>query len=334
MKSVFVISTASQAFFLSLTPELVDNSILILTVKSEREAQSILEFIGDLNWGKILTWFIPKNNSRTEYIKFIGLRIQILKFRYEYSHIDKIYFGSYVNQYHRSLLAEFEKKSKLFLLYDGLQIISTAHLRMQAPSENEKYPKLMRLMGFKSPELRNLNYVSPISLQISDRDSLHLIRSSIVPQPKCYDPNSIYFIGQPVSSVGILNQEFYLGTLKKIKNRYQDKKLIYVPHPREKEDILASIRKIAEIMKPNVIFEQYFLLSTSFPQKVFSFYSSVLLNLVFLEAESEIISIRIPKSEIQLEDFGRKVDPIYDYFETIPAKNFKVIDLEHNNGGF
>lgn len=304
---------------------------MILTVKSDKDAQDILEYAEDLNWGKILTWFIPVNNTMAEYVKFLILRFRIWKFRYDYSNIEKIYFGSYVNQYHRSLLAEFEKKSKLFLLYDGLQIISTAHMRVEGPSECAKYPMLMRLMGFKSPQLRNLHFVSPISLHISDRDSLYLIRSSKILQPKYYDPNSIYFIGQPISSVGILNQEFYLETLKKIQNTYPDKKLIYIPHPREKEDVLAAITKIAEIMKPNVIFEKYFLKSTTFPQKVFSFYSSVLLNLVFLEAESEIISIRIPKSEIILKDFAQKVDPIYSYFETIPANNFKVIDMENNS---
>lgn len=329
MKSLFIISTASQAFFLSLTPELVNNSILILTVKEEEEAEKILGYIGGLGWGKKLTWYIPRKNSKTEYVKFLKLRFQIQKFRNSQPDVDEIYFGSYINQYHRSLLAEFEKKSKLFLLYDGLQIISTAYMRTQASCPPIKHPMLMRLLGFKVPVLRNLNYISPIALDIPVNDSLHLIKSSEILRHKYYDPEIMYFIGQPISSVGVLKKGFYLDTLKKLKSSYRKKKLIYIPHPREKEEDLGSIAKIVEIMKPDIVFEKFFLLSTRFPQKVFSFYSSVLLNLIFLGAESEIISIEIPPSEIELKDFARRVDPIYTYFQTIPAENFKVVDIKN-----
>lgn len=327
MKSVFLISTPSQAFFLSLTPELVNDSILILTVKDEEDALKILNYVGGLRWGKILRWFIPRNNSRVEYFKFLKLRFQIEKFKYTHSNVKEIYFGSYVNQYHRSLLAELEKKGKLFLLYDGLQIISTVYTRTDN-SRREKYPKLMRLMGFRSPELRSLSYVTPISLRIPERDSLHLIKSAEGFHAKYYDPETIYFIGQPISGIGVLKKGFYLETLKKLKRLYKNKRLIYVPHPREKEGDLLLIKDIAEILKPETVFEQYFILSTRFPHRVISFYSSVLLNLLFLRAESEIVALKIPESEIKLKDFALRVEPIYKYFETIEAENFKVMNIK------
>ena len=45
------------------------------------------------------------------------------------------YIGSYSNFYHLSLVGEYEKNSKIFLLYDGMQIISVAHNRKNNKTE-------------------------------------------------------------------------------------------------------------------------------------------------------------------------------------------------------
>lgn len=329
MKSVFIISTASQAFFLSLTPELVNNSILILTAKSDRDAENILEYVGDLNWKKKLTWYIPKNNSRSEYIKFLILRIELWKFKKSNPNIEEIFFGSYVNQYHLSLLGEFEKNCKIFLLYDGLQMISAAHFRKNGLSLLQGYPVLMRLLAFKKPELATLNYVSPVTLDLPDSDSLYLIKSSKSSGKRIPDSKVVFFIGQPISNkgVGVVNLNFYLKTLETLKMIHPDKEMIYVPHPRENQEILESISQIMRIKKLDIIFEKYFLNSDRLPGKIYSFYSSVLLNLIFLGTESEIISIKIPDSEM-LGIYKEKIKPVYDYFQDISSEKFKLIEVK------
>lgn len=328
-KSVFILSTPSQAFFLSLTPELVEDDILILTVKTDRDAKKILDYVCNLKWARTFTWYIPKSNNKSEYLKFLYLRISIWKFKKSHSNIKKIFFGSYVNQYHLSFLAEFENNSKIFLLYDGLQMISAAHFRKNNLPLIQEHPGLMRLLGFKKPQLQSVNYVSPVSLNLPDNDSLYLIESSKNLKQKIYDPQVILFIGQPISNigVGVVELKFYLETLENLKKHHSDKEIIYVAHPRESQKTLNLISRIMEIKKLDIIFEKYFLMSDRIPAKIYSFYSSVLLNLIFLGTEGEIISIRIPNSEM-LGTYKEKIKPVYDYFQNISSRSFSLINAK------
>lgn len=328
-KSVFILSTPSQAFFLSLTPELVENSFLILTVKSDQDAKNILGYLCNLKWKRIYTWYIPKTNKRSEYLKFLFLRINLWKLKKSLSNIKKIFIGSYVNQYHLSILAEFENKSEIFLLYDGLQMISAAHFRKNGSPLKREHPGLIRLLAFKRPLLKALNYVSPVLLDVPENDSLYLIKSAKTFKQKFYDPNVILFVGQPISDkgVGLVGSKFYLQVLQYLVEHHPEKDIIYVAHPRESLEMLESISHIMRIKKLETIFEKYFLSTDRIPGKIYSFYSSVLLNLIFLGTEGEIISIRIPNSEIS-GTHKEQIKPIYDYFQNISSNSFRLIDVK------
>lgn len=329
VSSLFVISTSSQAFFLSLTPELVDKAILVLTIKRKEDEHLILNFLRDLNWERVLIWEIPATNSKKEYLKFAFLRWKLWQLKRSYSNIKKVYFGSYVNQYHLSIVAEFEERSKLFLLYDGLQVITTAEVRKTGPNV-VKHPSLMRLLKYRIPRITSLKYVSPIPLELPKNDSLLLIKSSGFPGQKTYDPTLIFFIGQPLSGkgIGIVTDDYYLEVLEVLKRKYLGQKVIYVPHPRENNDFLRKVNKIMKVNRLDEIFEQYFLKNNVIPRKIFSFYSSVLLNMIFLRAEMEIKSIKIPSEEIFSSVYRGRIAPLYNYFEKLPHDNFEVIELK------
>ena len=208
-------------------------------------------------------------------------------------------------------------------------MISAAHFRKNDLPLIQEHPSLMRLLGFKKPQLGTLNYVSPVSLNLPDNDSLYLIKSSKNLKRKTYDPNVVYFIGQPISNiaVGVVDLNFYLETLDNLVKHHANKEIIYVAHPRENDQMLESIGHIMKIKKMNTIFEKHFLMSDRIPGTIYSLYSSVLLNLIFLGAESKIISIRIPDSEM-LGTYKEKIKPVYNYFENISSQNFSLIDVK------
>lgn len=328
MNSVFLISTASQAFFLSLTPELVKGSVLILTVKREKDSREILKYLKKLNWSEIYTWFIPLNDTKLEYLKFLSIKFKIYQLKKAHQNFENIYFGSYLNQYHLSLLAEYEGKSNFFLLYDGLQIISIAHLRKDGNSHIQKHPPLMRLLGFKRPKIKSLGYVSPIKLDVFHNDTIQLIKGTGVKSEKEYDENLIFFIGQPLTNIGLLEEQFYINTLEKLNSHFKGKTMVYVSHPREGKHILEVISNFMLVTKNDTIFEEYYMYSKKFPYKVISFYSSVLLNLVYLKARSEIIAIKLPSSEIKIKSAKQKIEAVYTYFEGISEKNFRLLDIK------
>ncbi len=74
--------------------------------------------------------------------------------------------GSYSNFYHLSIVGEYEKNSKIFLLYDGMQLISVAHNRKNNNVEVRNLPCFFIKLKFKQPKIESLNFVGPFSLHV------------------------------------------------------------------------------------------------------------------------------------------------------------------------
>lgn len=329
--SLFIVSTPAQAFFISLAPQLIGtNSILILTIKKKKEEQDILNYLKSFEWKEVHIWYLPIGDNLIGYLTILSLRLKLLRFKMNSPNIEKVFIGSYSNIYHLSLSAEFEKKSSIFLLYDGVQIISVAAMRNKGNFNLVNFPLLHRIFRFNKPELLSLTYVSPITLNlISDNDSFFLIENSIVKGSKIYEHDKGYFIGNNLPGIGIVSREFYLESLIFIKNNFPNKEIIYIPHPREDVEILPLIEKIFKIEKFDKIFEDQFVSASNFPGIVFSFCSSILLNLIFLNTKSKIFAINIPVSEIKLESYKEPITSIYKYYENIADNRFSLLNLNY-----
>ncbi|MFD1096340.1 hypothetical protein [Salegentibacter chungangensis] len=327
-KSLFILSTPSQAFFVSLAANLVPkDSILILTVKKQEEEKEMLKYLSQLTWQKIHIWYIPSGNSNSEYLKAISFKIKLIQLKLRYRKIQNVFFGSYLNLYHLSIVAEFEKSNNLCLLYDGLQIISVAKARNAGNFELINYPLLHRLLGFKKPTLESIKYITPVPLyEIGEMDSYVVMkRESELKKSKEINDQLIYFIGQPLPNIGITSKEFYIKSINQLSKMFPEKKLIYIPHPREDSEIIEIIGDQFEVIKFKDIFEKEYIMAKVIPGKVCSFYSSVLLNLLYLNSESEVIAINIPESEIKYKQLRGHINVIYKYFNNIKSDKFSVI---------
>lgn len=326
-KSLFLLSTPSQAFFLSHTPQLVSNAVLIITVKKQEEERKILKYIEHLDWKEIQVWFTGVKEDGWEQLLLPRLRFKIFWFKIFHHSFERVFIGSYVNIIHLSVLAEYERQCKSYLLYDGLQMISTNLIRNQKEEEKVKnFPKPYKRLGFKKPEIKSLTYVSPLDLQVQEDDSLYLINNKVDAKEKRNNKEIIYFIGQPLPGIGLVTDQFYLDSLEKFKKKYSEQKVFYFPHPRENSKLISSIENIFEIKYNNVVFEEYFLGLPNPPGIVASFYSSVLTNLIFFNTSSKIIALEIPSRE--LNRYKSKVSSVYEYFHIIKNDKFQVVNLE------
>ena len=327
--SLIIISTASQAFFLSQTPDVAQNSVLVITVKSSIEAEKILELLDKFAWKEIQIWKIPHATDKLVYFKLFQVRIKIAALQRRYQEITQVYFGSYANSVHLSIVAVFENSAKLNLLYDGLQLVSVLHFRNKASIENRRnFPLAYRILGFKEPELLKINYCSPLPMEVNGDDTIEVLQRKEPLKTTAVDEGVIYFIGQPLPDVGMVSSEYYISTLRKLKNNYSQK-IIYFPHPREDKKLLGELSKYFEIKVPDTIFEEYYMQLEIVPFAVISFYSSVLVNLVFLKAASKIAAIEIPENEINEEQLRKLTAPIYEYFHDISNDNFQVLDSKN-----
>jgi hypothetical protein len=329
VNSLVLISTPSQAFFLSHTPEVAKNAVLVITVKHKIESKKILGFLEKFNWLEIQIWKIPQADNNFVYLKLIEIRLRLRMLKSKYHFFLNVYLGSYANLVHLSVLSAYENSTKVYLLYDGLQLVSVNHFRNKSSNENKKnFPRAYRMLGFKEPKISKLTYYSPLEMEAKGEDEIEVIQRKERFHPNHLDEDIIYFIGQPLPDLGMVSSTFYIQTIKKLEKLLL-KRIIYFPHPRENSRLINELSNDFEIRKPETIFEEYYLQLESVPGTIISFYSSVLVNLIYLKAPSKIIAIEIPSAEINGSRFKKLVAPVYDYFHKNSNPNFQVLDASN-----
>ena len=307
-KRLFILSTPSQAFFLSQAPELMNKDILILTVRTQEVADAILFHLGDFNWEEVIVINTLEEGSIFGKLKILQFRYWLWRFKRRRKNIEGVYMGSYSNFHQLCIVGEYEKNSKIFLLYDGMQIIAVAQNRKDGNDNVRKLPNSFLQLKFKQPKIRSLNFVGPFFLNVKATDSFKILEKNSREKHPYLEDEKVLFVGMPLVQLGIVSREFYLKNLQVIKERFSDKTVLYVPHPRENQEEITKIAKILEIKAFNGIFEEEYLSRPVFPRTVVSFYSSVLGNLCYLRAETDIYAIVIPEA-----NFLRK--EVYDNYQ-------------------
>lgn len=326
--SIFILSTPTQAYYLSFIPQLVKDAILIVTVPSEEKADAICDVLKGFRWQEKYTWIVPKSNSRLETWKVLWIRVQFELLKQKIYSAENIFMGSCTNIYHLSVAAEFEQKAKVHLLYDGLGVLTFANARKNGETSIKRFPKLYKMLGYKEPNISNLTFVAPYELEVGTEDSFLKIETNEKHQRDIVLlEDQVFFIGQPLLEIGIISRYYYFKSLKWIIEQNPGKKVVYIPHPRERTDNLQEVAKIMPVKKLNMVFEEYYLTSEVFPKKVVSYCSSVLLNLFFFEGAVEIEALKVPQDEIRLKKYMQPFNNIYEFFENLKSPLFKTSSL-------
>lgn len=325
-KNLFIISTPSQAFFLRQSPEFIENAVLVLTVPDAVQEKKILYYLREFDWQSV---YILKRTRAgfSSYSYILYFRIWLFLFKKKYPFFKKIFIGSYNNHHHTAIVGEYEDKAQIYLLSDGMQMIAVSTLRKSGENSVREFPSFFRLLKFRHPGIVHLNFISPMEIEVGEWDRVYLLdkrNNNLTPKLR---KDLIYFAGQPLSEMGILSTEFYLSSLRELQSLYAEKKIIYLPHPTERSENLSEIGEMMEIKVLPHIFEEEYLSSKEFPATVVSFYSSVLINLCFMQAEVDLIAVSIPDEEIIPRDLVPKIKIIYNFLENLDVGNLKIIKI-------
>ncbi|PTX42611.1 hypothetical protein C8P64_3041 [Christiangramia gaetbulicola] len=326
--NLFVLSTPSQAFFLSRAPELLENAIVIATVTDKTTASKIFEHLQEFEFEYTLIVYMVDNNDWLKPLKILYFRIWLFQFKKKFKTFQNVYIGSYSNIYHLSIIGEYEKKSKISLLYDGMQIISVAYNRKLNNSEVRSLPRVFRQLKFKQPKIPSLNFVGPFTLDVNSRDtSKSLNRKNQNEHPKL-DETEVIFVGQHLVQLEIVSNDFYLKCLRGLVKKFPNKKVLYIPHPRENKVNLEKISEFLEIKTFNGIFEEEYLNSKVFPKTVVSFYSSVLGNLCYLRAETDLYAIAIPEANFLRKELYDNYQVTFSFLKQLDSPKISIIDFQ------
>lgn len=124
----------------------------------------------------------------------------------------------------------------------------------------------------------------------------------------------IFVVGTDFCGANILTVNDYTDELLKIKNYYQNKKLVYIPHPREKETFLNHLKDQGFGMRLNTYnIELDFLLANEIPTHIAGTVSTALITLKLIYGDATEVEYFVIQDDKLSESNAKKFKNIYNY---------------------
>ena len=354
MRSVFLIKSPLQLLnaveakhYFKLRTE---NCVLIVMGdrKSQPQILKLASCMGE--WGNLIVLnesplFIgnPLEHKKTTGLKVWGAGFFKKSFFYvrrlnrvqEYLGAVEYVFVGYPRYVYMRHFINITPHKEVFLLDDGNATIQLAKERRDSKLSEEmdvgwkkglKRSAKRRLQGVKDAEKEVLGFFTIYDIVAGKNDSViknnfDYVRSRL---SLFEGTEAVYFLGSPLSEVGILNQDEYLDYLRRVKEYYKTKKLVYIIHRRENEDKLKLIER--ELGWDMVLYEypiEYQLAMVGpRPSILASFFSSALdtCALIF-KNDLKIVSFKIDVKNSPREE---EIESIYNSYSLNKNSNILI----------
>ncbi|CAA0205343.1 hypothetical protein TMFC_230031 [Tenacibaculum maritimum] len=326
MKSIFFICKPLEMLGAIEAREQLKLSAPILIIKSDKKDDKTIDFLikKSGNWGEII-----KTKKKSSYgISWLKLTQRLKKENYEYLFTRAFPIASYfVNNLNYN---------KLYLLDDGNATINIAKEFRDKKSLTKRFSlfKGKNKKGIKYDFVEKVYNLYNIKIEgIVDKVGfytyyelpkfpnqivlknefkwLKTLKKSSTPQSS----NEIYIIGTDIAEANVLRQGDYLITLRKIADKYPNKKLIYIPHGREQKNRVEEIRKHinCEIRYNEFNVELDFMFRNEYPTHIVGTITTALITLKLIyQGDIRIDFYNFDDSKI-IEDKRNDINEIYKY---------------------
>jgi hypothetical protein len=312
----------------------VEENILILRFTSNQRTKSQMEHLLHIKkWDKIYP--IDYSSLPINFIKEFFLLKKLKKSDIEF---NNIFIGDY-------RLLNFKifpiniKHNKIFLLDDGTSTFTVQDFYLKDQKEySEKY-----FLEQSKKTIAKLFFGFDIRLH----EKIHLFSCyNIIPHPgqeiiineylytKTYLHNKlelkinrdkIYYIGAKYVEANLMQEDIYLDLIEKIKEKFSNQKLIYVPHRGENELKLARIKLLGiDIEYFKNIVEIEFLFRDELPGTICGFTSSVLVNIPKIYPQINVMVFKVDK-QLFRASYRSTIQNFYTRFNE--SEGLKLYDL-------
>lgn len=315
----------------------------ILIVMGDRKSQpQILKLASDMEeWGNLIVLnesplFIgnPLENKAASKSKLWGANFFKKSFFYVRrlnrikKYIDEVefIFVGYPRYIYMRHFMNIMPHKEVFLLDDGNATIRLAKERRDPPvaknivgwKKRLKRSVKIILQGVKDEEKESLGFFTIYNIEAGVNDSIvkndfDYIRSRL---DLLETTDAIYFLGSPLSEVGILGQDEYFEYLKRVRNYYKDNKIVYIIHRRENRDKLKLLERDLgfNMLLFDYPVEYQLAMIGPRPAVLASFFSSALdsCSLIF-ENNLQIVSFKIDVVNSSRKD---EIDEVYANYDS------------------
>ena len=251
--------------------------------------------------------------------------------------VDNIFFGDHKSEHLRHFINSVEHK-RTVLLDDGTATVDDALKRQ----ENKNNPYVLKLrkkiklaskrlfQGLKDQQPEKIYFFTVYDIKAGGEDEV--IRNNFTYLRSKNSTSSmsgdVYFVGTPLSEVGIMKESDYFNQLVKVKEYFKGREFIYIAHRREDKGKLNRIRENLDI---NIkIFEypleyQIAMIGPA-PEIMAAFVTSVLENMRMIMGDKlQIISFKLIDGSYADK---QTIDAVYDYYRENTSGYFNVKLLE------
>jgi len=357
MKSVFLVKTPLQLinaieakYHFNLN---VDDCVLI--IMGDRKSQpQILKLANAVNeWGVViilnrvnLFFGSPFENDASPFIErvwqseiFSKSFFNVRRLNRISKHLGKVeyIFIGYARYIYMRHFVNVTSHDRVFLLDDGNATIKLAKERREdtSSSSSSGVKKKLKLFakrffqGVKDREKESLCFFTIYDVCPGNNDQIikhnfEHIRSEI---NSLEVTNEVFFLGSPISESGIMDKSGYLDHLRRVKEFYRNKKLIYVAHRRELPGKLKEIEKNLgiEVVLFDYPIEYQLAMIGPRPKMLASFISSALDNCRLIFGDKlKIISFKL---DLEGCPSRSEIESIYNSYESSVGDNFSIESL-------
>lgn len=336
MKYLGYVESPLQAFNLMEYVDFYNIDIDVLVVNSKSLISStnhsqILSVIKFLRFKEVVFLDLESNKKNLFKIKHFANENNFLKKSFDE---DITLIGGEYRSMVFWFIAKKFKRRKVVILDDG-----TATLRInrkQRPSKVLIKDLILKMIGCADPFKEKISFFS--IYDISDNVSLHdsvtkHSYSSFANKTIHYpdDNNSVYVIGTPLFEAGVIKGndiEITFSMLSSLKEMFAEKKVIYIPHRRERKEKIDAIAKMVHVQTLDYPFELFSLINKKNIRYMGGFYSSLFDNMLYIYNGNLSISSFYVPGEVIFPSWQEFVESVYTNYKRYNSPSFTFKELE------
>lgn len=295
MKNLFIVGTPLQLInaIEAVNQFKLENNILIIVHRSLHANRVQIDELKNLyEWEEIIDIEYSRHSSILRYVDLVKY---LKKYTYKYIFISKL-------EVVPKIVISNVVKEKVFLLDDGVLTIFIYENSIKTNKINQYNFKEIRFLifGLKIKIKDKINLFTYFDLESVNgvevvKNELNFLKSTYL-EGATKNSDAIYFLGHPSSKY--IDDDSYFNSLLSLIEKF-DKKIIYIPHRGEKQEmkeIISSIdNPLFNVNDINMPVELYFLKNKIYPSHIISYYSTALITLNTIYKECKISFIPIPK---------------------------------------
>jgi len=271
-----------------------NNILLILYTDNNHQLSQMKRLLNFYKWDK--TIYLPLPMKKIDKIFFAKRVKKILK-DIKMDYISNIFVGEYRSD-HVNHIVNSLNSDKVYLLDDGLAQLDYHQETNNIPNRVKFRRFFYRIISYK---LKSIDYTF---FTIYNIPNVKIVRNSYTFFKKYISlkqiENKIYFIGQPLVELKVINQKDYIKKLSKIIEIYRNIEFVYILHRREKRE---NIEKIS--LELNFEYREFdnpieieMLQTDTLPNYFATFYSSAIVTLPSFITQSEYRVFKIDEKNI------------------------------------